>query len=111
MILRKRNFPIHTLSKILNFQQFKVTNRILIDPRANSALGRQVEKSLAEKSDNKSIKVQINFKALKIRNTKDVEFLEIKSDGNMTINNLLRKSITMLYKRFDKKLQIEREID
>ena len=68
-----------------------------------------VEKNLIEKNENKNLKIRINFKALKIRNTKDVEFLEMKCEPNLTVNNLLRKAFTMLYKRFDKKLKIERD--
>ena len=107
--MRKRNFPIHALQKVLNYKQFKVTNRKLIDPRANSPLGKMVEKNMIEKNENKSLTIRINFKALKIRNTKDLKFLDIQCEPNLSVNNLIRKAITLLYKRFDKKLKIERD--
>lgn len=70
-----------------------------------------VEKNLGAKKEEISLKIRMNFKALNIRNTKDVEFLEMSCEPNMTVNNLIRKAITMLYKRFDKKLKIERSND
>lgn len=64
---------------------------------------------MKEKKDSKTLKVRINFKALNIKNPKDVQFLDIRCEPNLTVNNLLRKAITLLYKRFDKKLKIERD--
>ena len=102
---------MYALAKNLNLAQYRVSKRILLDPRASSILGQALEKNLVEKGLNKTLKVRINFRELKIRNTKELEFVEIKCEPNLTINNLLRKAITMLYKRFDKKLKIERGND
>lgn len=109
--LRKRNFPIYALQKNLNLAQYRVAKRMLQDPRTNSVLGQALEKNLLDKTGNKTLKVRINFRELKIRNIKELESVEIKCEPNLTVNNLLRKAITMLYKRFDKKLKIERGSD
>jgi len=88
-----------------------VQKRLLLDPRTNSVLGEALEKNLVDKLGNKTLKVRINFRELKIRNTRELEFVEIKCEPNLTVNNLLRKAITILYKRFDKKLKIDRGND
>jgi hypothetical protein len=88
---------------VLNYPQFKVDLRGQDENIHKSSICLD-NKQPVHSEDFRIVKIMINFKVLKIKNTKEVEFVEIRCEPELTVNNLLRKAITMLFKRFDKKL-------
>lgn len=87
--IRKRQFPGHSLTKGLNVSRNVMVNRLCLNPKNR-------------------IKLLIDFSCLRFSKAIDSDTILIEPEITETPNNVIKEMMTVLFNKFDKKLQINK---